>query len=140
LPTSQFNQEQGETMSKQVHVKTKTIRRPQAGRLEILMGNNGVYFELEDDVYVSGFDFCVGQKNAEQRIALLTSIICAVAGVDTNGTIENLEGRDIQVRHRGMQIVAIGQVASAPVHEALSQFVQDGWFDIEKFAETLSQH
>lgn len=127
-------------MSQQVHVETKTIRRPQAGRLEILLGNNGVYFELEDEVFVSGFDFCVGQKNAAQRIALLTSIICSVAGTETDGTIENLDGRDIQVRYRGMQIVALGQVNAAPVPEALSQFVQDGWFDIEQFAEVLSQH
>jgi hypothetical protein len=126
-------------MSQQVHVETKTIRRPQAGRLEILMGRNGVYFELEDEVFVSGFNFCVGQKNVQQRIALLTSIICSVAGTETNGTIENLEGSDIQVRYRGMQIVALGQVTAAPVPEALSQFVQDGWFDIEKFTEALSQ-
>lgn len=95
---------------------------------------------MEDEVFVSGFDFCVGQKNAAQRIALLTSIICSVAGTETDGTIENLDGRDIQVRYRGMQIVALGQVNAAPVPEALSQFVQDGWFDIEQFAEVLSQH
>lgn len=125
-------------MSKQVRVKTKTIRRPQSGRLEILRGNSGVYFELEDYVCVTGFDYGVGSRDVEERVALLTSILCHVTGAE-GSSIESLEGRAIQVRYCGMEITALGQVDATPVPEALSEYVQGGWFEIESFSSKLNR-
>ena len=113
-----------------------TISGAQAGRLSILMGNHGVYFEVQGE-YTTAFAFTVGRSNIEERLSLLTNILRCLVGCAGDTAIEAIDGKQVRVQMKGNEIEALGWTEKpASIPASVAPFITtDGWFWTNKLAE-----
>lgn len=119
-------------------IDTLKIRQPQSGRLEVLLNNPGVYFELAGEDFVTGFGLGVGRGDWESKVSHLTRILACVSG-SVSDDIASLDGRQIKVKWKtASEIEALGWIAApGAIPEAVAPFIDaEGWFYPELFGQT----
>ncbi|MBK8225006.1 MAG: hypothetical protein IPK73_28695 [Candidatus Obscuribacter sp.] len=119
-------------------IDTLKIRQPQSGRLEVLLNNPGVYFELVGKDFVTGFGLGVGQRDWQRKVELLAAVIATLCGAKSDD-VASLDGLQVKVKWKsGTQIEALGWIdAPEAIPEAVAPFIDaEGWFYPELFGQT----